>query len=139
MDTFDFRERGTSGVDEETERLASVVIGAAIEVHKELGPGLPENSYHQALSHELDLCGIPHENESPVPVFYKVKSVGQGWIDILVCGRLMVELKAVEALTAVHRAQVVTYLKVTGLQLGLLINFNVERLKDGIKRVINTK
>jgi GxxExxY protein len=138
MDTFDFRRREESRVDDETEDLATAVIGAAIEVHKELGPGLPENSYKLALSHELDLRGIPHVCEFRVPIVYKGKPVGEGWIDILVGGKLVVELKAVEALTPVHRAQVVTYLRVTSLKLGLLINFNVVILKDGIKRVINT-
>jgi GxxExxY protein len=138
MDIFDFRRREESRVDDETEDLATAVIGAAIEVHKELGPGLPENSYKLALSHELDLRGIPHACEVRVPIIYKGKPVGEGWIDILVAGKLVVELKAVEALTPVHRAQVVTYLRVTNLKLGLLINFNVVILKDGIKRVINT-
>ena len=138
MDIFDFRRREESRVDYETEALATAVIGAAIEVHKELGPGLPENSYKLALSHELDLRGIPHECEVRVPIVYKGKPVGEGWIDILVGGKLVVELKAVEALTPVHRAQVLTYLSVTKLKLGLLINFNVAMLKDGIKRVINT-
>jgi GxxExxY protein len=138
MDIFDFRRREESRVDDETEDLATAVIGAAIEVHKELGPGLPENSYTLALSHELTLRGIPHACEVRVPIVYKGKPVGEGWIDILVGGKLVVELKAVEALTPVHRAQVVTDLRVTNLKLGLLINFNVVILKDGIKRVINT-
>jgi GxxExxY protein len=138
MDVFDFRRREESRVDDETEALATAVIGAAIEVHKELGPGLPERSYHLALSHELDLRGIPHECEVRVPIVYKGKPVGEGWIDILVAGKLVVELKAVEALSPVHRAQVLTYLRVMKLKLGLLINFNVAVLKDGIKRVINT-
>jgi GxxExxY protein len=138
MDVFDFRRREESRVDDETEALATAVIGAAIEVHKEIGPGLPENSYRLALSHELDPRGIPHECEVRVPIVYKGKPVGEGWIDILVGGKLVVELTAVEALSPVHRAQVVTYLRVTKLKLGLLINFNVPILKDGIKRVINT-
>ena len=137
MDVFDFRRREESRVDDETEALATAVIGAAIEVHKELGPGLPEHSYHLALSHELELRGIPHECEVRVPIVYKGKPVGEGWIDILVAGKLVVELKAVEALSPVHRAQVLTYLRVMKLKLGLLINFNVAILKDGIKRVIN--
>ena len=138
MDIFDFRRREGSRVDDETEALATAVIGAAIEVHKEMGPGLPEHSYHLAMSHEFDLRRIPHQCEVKVPILYKGKPVGEGWIDILVAGRLVVELKAVEALSPVHRAQLLSYLRVTRLQLGLLINFNVLILKDGIKRVINT-
>ncbi len=138
MDVFDFRERAGSGVDPETEDLARAVIGAAIEVHKHMGPGLPESSYRNALSHELTLRGIAHDCEVPVPIFYKGVLVGEGKLDILVRGVLIVELKVVEALNDVHRAQVIAYLQATKLQLGLLINYNVVRLSDGIKRVIRT-
>jgi GxxExxY protein len=138
MQGNEFRCRAGSGVDEETERLAELVIGAAIEVHRELGPGLPEISYCKAMSHELDLRGIPHECEAPLEISYKGKLVGQGRIDILVDRRLIVEIKAVESLNSTHRAQVITYLQVTKLKLGLLINFNVPVLKDGIRRVVNT-
>ena|SRR5438034_11552844 len=137
MDVFDFRRRGDAGVDEETERLATEVIGAAIEVHREMGPGMPEVSYKLALSHELELRKIPHLVEVPVCIVYKGKQVGKGFIDILVAGRLVLELKAIDALAPVHPAQVLSYLRVTKLKLGLLINFNVTVLKDGIKRVIN--
>jgi GxxExxY protein len=136
MDVFDFRERGRSRVDERTEKLAEVSIGAAIEVHRHLG--LPENSYRSSMSHELTLRGVRHACEVPFPILYKGKAVGEGRIDILVEDALILELKAVEALSPVHRAQVVTYLRVMNLKLGLLINFNVVLLKDGIKRVINT-
>jgi GxxExxY protein len=138
MDVFDFRRREESRVDEETEALATAVIGAAIEVHKEMGPGLPEHSYQLAMSHELDLRRIPHQCEVKVPILYKGRPVGEGRIDILVGGRLVVELKALELLSPVHKAQLLSYLRVTKLQLGLLINFNVIVLRDGIKRVINT-
>ena len=138
MNPYPFRKREDSGVDEQTERLAENVIGAAIEVHKELGPGLTEIAYHKALSHELDLRGIPRQCEVPVEIYYKGKLVGTGRIDILVAERLVVEVKAVEALNPTHRAQTITYLQVKKLQLGLLINFNVVILKDGLKRVINT-
>ena len=137
MDVFDFRHRGDAGVDDETERLATEVIGAAIEVHREMGPGMPEVSYKLALSHELELRRIPHLVEVPVPIVYKGKQVGKGCIDILVAGRLVLELKAIDALAPVHHAQVLSYLRVTKLKLGLLINFNVTVLKDGIRRVIN--
>jgi GxxExxY protein len=138
MNVFDFRERGNTRVDERTEKLAEVVIGAAIEVHRHLGPGLPEMSYRKALSHELDLRQVPHLCEVPFPIVYKGQPVGEGRMDMLVDGLLIVELKAIESLSPVHRAQVITYLRVTKLKLALLINFNVLLLKDGVQRVINT-
>lgn len=138
MDVFEFRSRADSGVDEATERLAEQVIGAAIEVHRHLGPGLPENCYRQALSHELELRGIRHRCEVPFPIIYKGKVVGEGRMDLLAEEVLILELKAVEALTKVHSAQALTYLRATNLKLALVINFNVLLLKDGIKRVINT-
>jgi GxxExxY protein len=138
MDIHDFRARNNSCLDDRTEHLAEVVIGAAIEVHRHLGPGLPESSYRKAFSHVLDLRRIPHACEVPFPILYKGKGVGEGRLDLLVDGLIIVELKAVETLAPVHRAQVVTYLQVTKLRLALLINFNVAVLKDGIKRVINS-
>jgi GxxExxY protein len=137
MDVFDFRRRGDARVDEETESLATAVIGAAIEVHRELGPGIPENAYRASLSHELDLRRIPHQCEVPIPILYKGKLVGEGRLDIFVAEKLVLELKAVEALLPLHRSQLLTYLQVLKLPLGLLINFNVPILKDGIKRVLN--
>jgi len=136
VDVFDFRERGNSGVDDETEELARLVIGAAIEVHRHLGPGLPENTYRNALSHEMDLRGIPHAPEAKVPIHYKGKQVGDGSVDILVAGRLVLELKVVEALNDIHRSQVISYLRALRLQLGLLLNFNVDVMRDGIRRVV---
>ncbi|MGH7214538.1 MAG: GxxExxY protein [Tepidisphaeraceae bacterium] len=118
--------------------MAEATIGAAIEVHRHMGAGLPEVSYKRALSHELSLRGIPHDCEVRVPLVYKGIPVGEEFIDILVGGRLVVELKVVEHLTEVHRAQVIAYLSATGVQLALLINFNVALLRDGIKRVIQT-
>lgn len=138
MDIFEFRERGNSGVDDATEPLAQRVISAAIEVHKLIKPGMPENVYNLALSHELDLRQIPHQKEVPVPIVYKGVKVGEGFIDILVEGKLILELKSMEALHDVHRAQAIGYLQATGLQLALLISFNVLQLGTGIRRVINT-
>jgi GxxExxY protein len=138
MGLYEFRGRAESRVDDETEKLAERVIGAAIEVHREIGPGLPESVYRKALSHELTLRGIPHVCEAPVPIIYKGMTVGEGRIDILVSDCLVVELKCVEVLTEVHRAQAIAYLQAKKLKLALLINFNVAILKDGIKRVINT-
>ena len=139
MDVFEFRGRGESRLAPEIEDLAQVVIGAAIEVHEHLGPGLPESLYRNALSHEFDLRGIPHTVEQPLPVYYKGKEVGKGRMDIVVAEKIILELKSVECLTEVHRAQCIAYLQTTGLQLALLINFNVVLLKDGIKRVILTR
>ena len=124
--------------DVEVERLAHAVIGAAIEVHRLMGPGLPESAYELALCHELALRDIPHVRQSEVPLVYKGKSVGRGYVDVLVAGRLVVELKACEPSPKLHRAQVVAYLCALNLPLGLLINFNVSSLQEGLKRVINT-
>ena len=124
--------------DELAEQRAFETIGAAIEVHRELGPGLPESVYERALSHELTLRSIPHRCQAPLPVVYKGVQVGEGRLDLLVDDRLVVELKACETLADVHRAQVRAYLCTTGHRLGLLINFNVQVLHDGIKRVINS-
>src|SRR5436305_13157681 len=110
MNVFEFRARGEDCADEQSEELAHSVIGAAIEVHRILGPGLPETIYRRALSHELDLRGIPHACEAPLPVVYKNQLVGEGRIDMLVRGRLIVELKSVESLSDVHRALPIAYL-----------------------------
>jgi GxxExxY protein len=138
MNVFEFRERGASGVEPVVEDLAQAVIGAAIEVHKHMGPGLPESSYRNALSHEMTLRGIEHACEVPVPILYKGVLVGEGKVDMLVGKVLVVELKVVEVLNDVHRAQVIAYLQALKLQLGLLINYNVVRLSDGLKRVIRS-
>ena len=122
--------------EEELDRLAHQVIGAAIEVHRQLGPGYLENVYGDALNVEFQLREIEVEREKPINVLYKNVPVGEGRIDSLVGGRLVLELKAVNELAAVHQAQVISYLKATRLRLGLLINFNVPVLKDGIRRVI---
>jgi GxxExxY protein len=139
VDIFEFRGRAASGVDPKTEARAHEVIGACIEVHKELGPGLPESAYRNALSHELNFRNIPHECEARVPVYYKGVLVGEGKVDILVDRCLVLELKVAESLTDVNRAQVIAYLQALKLQLGLLINFNVAVMKDGIKRVVLTR
>lgn len=122
--------------DKHLDQLAHTVIGAAIEVHRALGPGYLESVYHQALCVELKLGGINFVKESPVSVSYKGHPVGEGSIDILVENCLILELKAVEALLPVHTAQVISYLKATGCLLGLLINFNTPVLKTGIRRIV---
>ena len=141
MDFYEHRERQqqrASGVPAEVERLAFAVIGAAIEVHRVLGPGLLESHYQKALSHELTLRGIPHTREEPFDVTYKGVVVGQGRLDFFVGGRLIVELKAVDGLAPAHKSQALTYLHCKELPLALLINFNVPVLRDGIQRVINS-
>ncbi len=122
--------------DSSLDRLAHSVIGAAIDVHREIGPGFLEIVYQNALCHELSLRNIQHVAQAAVSVTYKGVPVGEGRIDILVENRLIVELKAVETFDAIHHAQVISYLKAMHLSLGLLINFNKPILKDGIRRVI---
>ena len=122
--------------DTNTDELAKAVIDAAIEVHRILGPGYLESVYEEALAVELDLRNIPFERQKSVAVDYKGQSVGEGRLDLLVGGCLIVELKAADALAPIHTAQVISYLKATRLPLGLVINFNVPVLKDGVKRII---
>lgn len=120
------------------DQLTHEVIGAAIEVHRTLGPGYLESVYEEALAIELALRGIPFTRQVVIAVDYKGHSVGESRLDLLVGGQLVTELKAVEALAPIHSAQVISYLKTTGHLLGLLINFNVCCLKDGVKRVVLT-
>lgn len=124
-------------VDEEFEELAFKTIGAAIEVHRRLGPGFLEAIYENAMSVELAERGIPFQQQVPATVEYRDVDVGEGQIDLLVDDRLIVELKTVEEFRPIHKAQLMSYLKMTGLPLGLLLNFKTNKLKDGgIKRVI---
>ena len=118
--------------------LANIVIGSAIEVHKALGPGLLESAYHECLMHELGLRKIVYESEVPISVAYKGYLVGEVYrADLLVGNKFIVELKAVETVNAIHKAQLLTYLRLTGRRLGLLVNFNTVLLRDGICRVVN--
>jgi GxxExxY protein len=111
------------------------VIGCAIEVHRVLGPGLLESTYQQCLAHELQLNCIPFKLEHPMPVEYKGVRLDCGYrVDIVVDDRLILELKAVDEVHGIHRAQLLTYMKLSGIGTGLLINFNVQRLADGIER-----
>ncbi len=119
----------------EEDPLTREIIGAAIEVHRFFGPGLLESIYEKALTHELQLRQIPLVCQQSVPVRYKGKTLEDFRLDLLVGGEVIVELKVVEALLPIHIAHLLTYLKLTGLKRGLLINFKVERLVDGIKRV----
>jgi GxxExxY protein len=123
-------------IDVRTERVSHVVIGAAIEVHRTLGPGYVEDVYEQALAHEFDLRAIRFSKQFFFNVRYKGQPVGKGRLDFLVEECLIVELKAVEALSDLHTQQVIAYLQATGHHLGLIINFNVPVLKAGLQRVI---
>ena len=117
--------------------MSGRVIGCAIEVHRELGPGLLESTYAQCLAHELRLNGIEFRLEHPLPVEYKGVRLECGYrIDLLIEDRLIVELKSVDKIKGIHEAQLLTYMKLAGVKVGLLINFNVTRLKEGIKRFV---
>jgi GxxExxY protein len=119
----------------EINQITGEVIGAAIEVHKHLGPGLLESAYETCLSHELDLRSIPYERQKPLPVSYKGISLESGYrIDLLVREMVVIELKAVDAILPIHEAQLLTYLRLGRWKAGLLINFNVPVLKQGIRR-----
>ena len=118
-------------------QLTHEVIGAAIEVHRKLGPGLLESAYRKCLCRELMLRGIPYKKEEPLPLEYKGIRLECGYrVDILVAGIVAVEVKSVEALAPIHEAQLLTYLRLGGWRVGLLINFNVVVLKNGIHRKI---
>ena len=123
-------------VDESTEDLVHRVIGCCITVHRELGPGLVEPIYHRAVELELGAAGIPFEREKRFKVMYRGKCLYIHRLDLVVDGRLMIELKAVDRLHPVHVAQALSCLRISKLPLCLLINFNAAVLKDGIKRVV---
>ena len=118
----------------ESSELAERVIGCAIEVHRETGPGLLESTYEQCSAHELRMNGIKFRIRHPLPVEYKGLKLGCGYrVDILVEDQIILELKSVEELKKVHEAQVLTYMKLAGIKHGFLLNFNVPRLKQGMK------
>lgn len=117
--------------------LTGAIIGAALEVHRALGPGKPEAAYERALAPELASRGLAYEAQKPVPVLYKGVKLDCGYrLDLLVADTVVIEVKAVEAIHPVHQAQVITYLRLGGWQLALLLNFNVAVLKDGIHRIV---
>ena len=117
--------------------LTRLIIGAAIEVHKQLGPGLLESAYEECLAYELKRCGLPIERQKPVPVVYKEIKLDYGYrVDILVNNIVVLELKSVDALAPVHEAQILTYMKFAQKRIGLLMNFNVTVLKNGLKRYV---
>lgn len=122
-------------MDEKTlNELTGRIIGCAIEVHRHLGPGLLESIYESALCIELDLAGLAFERQKPVPVTYKGHTLGEHRLDILVQDTVILELKSVERFDPIFEAQILSYLKMTGKPIGLLINFNSRLLKDGVKR-----
>ena len=124
-------------IPQEVEALATAVVDAALKVHRALGPGLLESIYETCLCHELHLRGIPFKTQVPFPIVYEgIRLEGGFRLDVLVDDRLVVEVKAVEKMSPIFDAQLLTYLKIAGLRLGLLLNFNVSQIKDGIKRII---
>lgn len=119
------------------EDITKVIIGCAIDVHKELGPGLLESAYEECLYYELQKAGLKVEKQKAIPVIYKEIKLDCGYrADLIVEDKIVIELKTVDEFNPVHEAQILTYLKFAEKKLGLLINFNVLRLKDGIKRYI---
>ncbi|MBG43340.1 MAG: GxxExxY protein [Aequorivita sp.] len=120
--------------------ISSKIIGASIEVHKQLGPGLLESTYEICLAHELKLMGLEVKQQIPLPVIYKDVKLNAGYrIDMIVENKVIIEIKSVDALAPIHTAQILTYLKLKDLKLGLLINFNEIKVIDGLKRIINGK
>ena len=121
----------------ERDRLSDRVIGLAIAVHRELGPGLLESAYEACLAYELEQAGLPYQRQVALPVSYKNVDLDCGYrLDLLVDGTLIVELKTVEAISKVHKAQLLTYLRLSRLRTGLILNFNAAVLKDGIHRMV---
>jgi GxxExxY protein len=120
------------------DETTSAVIGAALEVHRVLGPGFLETVYEEAIAIEFGLQGIPFERQKPINVSYKGRPVGEGRLDFFVQNSVIVELKAVDKLLPIHQAQLMSYLKATRCRLGLLINFHERLLKEGVRRVVLT-
>ncbi len=123
---------------ENLDELSNRIIGAAIEVHRFLGPGLLESAYEECLCRELELREIVYKRQVPLPIEYKGIRVDSAYrLDLLIEDAIIVELKAVNMIEPIHEAQLLTYLRLTNLWLGLIINFNVSLLKNGIKRIVN--
>jgi len=122
----------------DTNHLTGEVIGAAIEVHKHLGPGLLESVYEECLCHELGLRNITYERQKALPINYKQTKLAFTYrLDVVVDGKIILELKSCEKIEDIYRAQLLTYLRLSGMKLGLILNFNVPMMKDGIVRVVN--
>ena len=125
-------------IPQEIEALAATTVDAALAVHRAIGPGLLESAYQECLAIELSCRGLKVERERVLPLVYRGHAIENAYrLDLIVEGRLLLELKAVEAIQPIHRVQVTTYLKLLKLPLGLLINFNVPLIKDGISRILN--
>jgi GxxExxY protein len=122
----------------EINAIARAVVDCAFQVHAELGPGYGELVYENALCIELELRGIPYARQAEIAIHYRGRCVGEGRADLIVADGLVVELKSVPALAPVHKAQVLAYLKATGCDLGLLINFNVALFRSGVRRIVLT-
>jgi len=119
-------------------KLSSRIIGAAIEVHKALGPGLLESAYEECICHELSIGGLSLERQKPLAVRYKGINLDCSYrLDIVVEDKIILELKACEKVEPIHKAQLLTYLKLSGLHLGLILNFNVPVMREGIVRIVN--
>ncbi len=119
------------------DELSNRVIGCALEVHRQLGPGLLESTYEQCLAHELRMKSIEFKVQHPLPVRYKGILLDCGYrVDLLIENKLIIELKSVEKIKGIHEAQLLTYMRLAGIKTGLLMNFNVTRLKTGIKRFV---
>ena len=130
--------RGAETQRQRRNEVTEKIIGGCIDIHRAIGPGLLESAYEECLCFELSAKGLTFERQKPVPVVYKSVRLDCGYrLDLVVEDCVVVELKAVEILLPVHDAQVLTYLKLTGLPIGLLINFNVPVLKQGVKRIVN--
>ncbi len=126
------------GAERNLNEITEKVIGACIEIHRQLGPGLLESAYEECLCYELAQSGLSFERQKPLLVVYKGVRLNCGYrIDIVVEEAVILELKTVEKLLPIHEAQLLTYLKLTGLTLGLLLNFSVPVFKDGLKRIVN--
>jgi GxxExxY protein len=121
----------------EINQITEKIIGCAIEVHKNLGPGLLESAYEESLYYELNTLGLDVKRQLALPLVYKDVKLDAGYrIDLMVENKVIVEIKSVEAIAEIHKAQLMTYMKLANIKIGLLINFNVSRLKDGIVRWI---
>ena len=126
------------GLVMDSNKLSSKIIGAAIEVHKNLGPGLLESTYEECLCFEMSLRGLSFQRQKPLAIEYKGNKLDCGYrLDIVVQDAVIIELKACEKIEPIHKAQLLTYLKLSGLNLGLLLNFNTPVLRDGIVRIVN--
>jgi GxxExxY protein len=118
-------------------QLSNRIIGAAIEVHKALGPGLLESAYEECLCEELDVRRLKYVRQVPLPVYYKSRKLDCGYrLDVVVENAIILELKSCEKIEPIYEAQLLTYLKLSGLHLGLILNFNVSMMRDGIKRIV---